>query len=115
MSRVAKKPITVPSGVEVKVEGQLVTVKGSKGQMQHTLHDSVEIARGENNEVLIQVREESQSAWAQAGTARAVVNNLVAGVSDGFEKKLQLIGVGYRAQAQGKVLNLSLGFSHPVN
>lgn len=115
MSRVAKKPISIPAGVEVKVDGQLVTVKGSKGQMQHNVHSFVEVVCEGSKEVVVGVRNDEKLAWAQAGTTRAVVNNLVKGVSQGFEKKLQLIGVGYRAQAQGKVLNLTLGFSHPVN
>lgn len=115
MSRVAKKPITIPSGVEVNIDGQLVTVKGSKGQMQHQLHSAVELTRGDDNQIAVGVRQNSKSAWAMAGTTRAVVSNLVTGVSQGFEKKLQLVGVGYRVQAQGKVLNMSLGFSHPVN
>lgn len=115
MSRVAKKPISLPSGVDVSIQDGLVTVKGAKGQLQHQLHETVEVSRGDNNEVVVAVRDGNQSAWAMAGTTRALVNNLVTGVSTGFERKLQLVGVGYRAQAQGNVLNLSLGFSHPVN
>ncbi len=115
MSRVAKKPIAIPSGVEVHVEGQIVTVKGPKGEMKHLVNDQVSIKKNESNELVVSVVSNSKQAWAQAGTARAVVNNLVTGVSVGFERKLQLIGVGYRAQAQGKTLNLSLGFSHPVD
>ena len=115
MSRVAKKPVSIPSGVEVKIDGQLLTVKGSKGQMQHNLHNLVEVAQNDASEVVVGVREESRDAWIMAGTTRALVDNFVTGVSEGFEKKLQLIGVGYRAQAKGKVLNLTLGFSHPVN
>ena len=115
MSRVAKKPIAIPSGVEINVEGQLVTVKGPKGQMQHLVNNQVSVKKNESNELVVSVVSNSKQAWAQAGTARAVVNNLVTGVSTGFERKLQLIGVGYRAQAQGKSLNLSLGFSHPVD
>ena len=115
MSRVAKKPIAVPAGVEVNIAGQTVNIKGSKGGSALQLHDSVEIARNDDNELVVKVREDSKLAWAQAGTARALVNNVVTGVSTGFERKLELVGVGYRAQAQGKVLNLSLGFSHPVN
>ena len=115
MSRIAKKPIVLPSGVDVKIEGQLVSVKGSKGQLEHKLHKVVSLASNDNNELVINVCEDNPKAWAQAGTARALVSNLVTGVSAGFERKLQLVGVGYRAQAQGKVLNLTLGFSHPVN
>lgn len=115
MSRVAKNPITIPKGVDVAVSGNTVTVKGSNGQMQQTISDLVEVACNDSSQVVVSVREESKTSWAMAGTTRALVNNLVTGVSKGFEKKLQLIGVGYRAQAQGKVLNLTLGFSHPVN
>jgi large subunit ribosomal protein L6 len=115
MSRVAKKPVSVPSGVDVSIDGQVVKVKGAKGQMEHALSALVDVNKNDANEVTVGVREESKDAWSMAGTTRAIINNLVTGVSDGFEKRLQLIGVGYRAQAQGKVLNLSLGFSHPVN
>ncbi|ALP52392.1 50S ribosomal protein L6 [Candidatus Tenderia electrophaga] len=115
MSRVAKKPIPVPSGVDVTIAGQMITVKGGKGQLQESLSDLVDIAKNDANELVVSVREESKESWAMAGTVRAVVSNLVTGVNEGFEKKLQLVGVGYRAQAQGNVLNLSLGFSHPVN
>lgn len=113
MSRVAKSPVKLPKGVEVSVNAQEVVVKGAKGSMSEHLHASVE-AVVEDGEIRIKPREESQQGWAQAGTARALLNNLVTGVSEGFERKLQLNGVGYRAQAQGKVLNLTLGFSHPV-
>ncbi len=115
MSRIAKQPISLPSGVEVKVEGQIVTVKGARGQLEHTLHSDVSIASDGSKQLVVTVNEDSPKAWAQAGTARAVVSNLVTGVSAGFERKLQLVGVGYRAQSQGKVLNLTLGFSHPVS
>jgi large subunit ribosomal protein L6 len=113
MSRVAKSPVKLPKGVEVTVNAQEVVVKGAKGSMSEQLHASVE-ATVEDGELRVKPREESQQGWAQAGTARALLNNLVTGVSEGFERKLQLNGVGYRAQAQGKVLNLTLGFSHPV-
>jgi large subunit ribosomal protein L6 len=115
MSRVAKKPISIPSGVDVAIDGQMITVKGGKGQMQQEISNLVDVARNDANELVVSVRDESKDSWVMAGTMRALVNNLVTGVSEGFEKKLQLIGVGYRAQTQGKVLNLSLGFSHPVN
>ncbi len=114
MSRVAKKPISIPSGVDITIDDQLVTVKGSKGQLQHNVNKFVEIARN-GDELVVGVRSEDKAAWVQAGTARSVISNLVHGVSAGFEKKLTLIGVGYRAQIQGKTLSLSLGFSHPVS
>lgn len=113
MSRVAKAPVSVASGVTVTINGQAVEVKGSKGTLSHTLHPSVSIEQNDGVITVKPVDEEKQS-WAHAGTARALINNMVTGVSDGFEKKLTLIGVGYRAQAKGKNLDLSLGFSHPV-
>ena len=113
MSRVAKSPVKLPSGVEIKADGQALTVKGGKGSLQIELNKLVTVAQ-EDGQVSVRPAEESQQAWAQAGTARAIINNMVKGVSEGFEQKLELIGVGYRAQAAGKVLNLSLGFSHPV-
>ena len=115
MSRVAKKPISIPSGVDITIEDQLVTVKGSKGQLQHSVNKLVEVVRSSDNELVVNVSSEDKTAWTQAGTARSVISNLVHGVSVGYEKKLNLVGVGYRAQIQGKVLNLSLGFSHPVS
>lgn len=115
MSRIAKNPITIPAGVDVSVDGQVVTVKGAKGQLQQVVNNLVKVARNDANDVVVDVCEDTKPSWTMAGTTRALINNLVTGVSTGFEKKLQLIGVGYRAQAQGKVLNLTLGFSHPVN
>lgn len=114
MSRVAKSPVTIPAGVSVTIKGQDVQVKGAKGELSTVLHDLVAIAQ-EGTELKLSPREDSQAAWMQAGTARAVMNNLVIGVSAGFERRLQLIGVGYKAAAKGKVLNLALGFSHPVD
>ena len=114
MSRVAKSPVTIPAGVTVTINGQDVQVKGAKGELSTLIHDLVAVAQ-EGTELKLSPREESQAAWMQAGTARAVLNNLVIGVSAGFERRLQLIGVGYKAAAKGKVLNLALGFSHPVD
>jgi large subunit ribosomal protein L6 len=113
MSRVAKNPVNLPKGVEVAIDGQKVTVKGAKGSLEHQVHDLVEVAV-DDGVFSVKPREESQQAWAVAGTTRALVNNMVTGVSAGFERRLLLNGVGYRAQAQGKTLNLTLGFSHPV-
>ena len=114
MSRVAKSPVAIPAGVTVTINGQDVQVKGAKGELSTLLHDLVAVAQ-EGTELKLSPREDSQAAWMQAGTARAVLNNLVIGVSAGFERRLQLIGVGYKAAAKGKVLNLALGFSHPVD
>ena len=114
MSRVANNPVVLPSGVEVTFNGQAVKVKGAKGEMNHVIHDAVEVSQ-EDSTLTFAARDEEQSSKALAGTTRALLNNMVTGVSQGFEKQLTLIGVGYRAQAQGKTLNLSLGFSHPVD
>jgi len=111
MSRIAKKPITVPSGIDVNIAGQSVTVKGPKGNLVMNLHDSVSITQ---DGAVLTLSPSVDSAMAMTGTMRSLVSNMVTGVSEGYEKKLQLIGVGYRAQAQGNKLNLSLGFSHPV-
>lgn len=113
MSRIAKKPIPIPSGVDVNISGQKVSVKGKKGAMKLLLHPSVTLAQ-EGNQLNTVARSETAQHRAMAGTMRSLVSNMVVGVSDGFERRLQLVGVGYRAQAQGNVLNLTLGFSHPV-
>ena len=113
MSRIAKNPVAIPSGVEVNVNGQEVSVKGPKGSISKRFNEAVEI-KVEDGQVVFAPREGYADGWAQAGTARSIVNNMVIGVTQGFEKKLQLVGVGYRAQAQGNALNLTLGFSHPV-
>jgi len=98
----------------VSINGRTVTVKGSKGQLTLDLHQDVEVAQQEN-EIQCSVRHNSITAKAMSGTTRALISNMVTGVSQGYERKLELVGVGYRAQAQGKKLNLTLGFSHPVN
>ena len=113
MSRIAKNPIAVPSGVEINLAANQLMVKGGKGELSMAINPAVEV-KFEDGQLTFAPAGEAENGWAQAGTARAVANNLVRGVTEGFEKKLQLVGVGYRAQAQGKKLNLSLGFSHPV-
>ncbi|MAT38221.1 MAG: 50S ribosomal protein L6 [Ectothiorhodospiraceae bacterium] len=113
MSRVAKKPVALPKGVEVTIAGQTVKAKGTSGAGEMVLHDNVTISE-ENGELLLAPKSSSKDAVMMTGTMRALVNNLITGVSTGFERKLELRGVGYRAQAQGKNLNLTLGFSHPV-
>ncbi len=114
MSRVAKKPIELPSGVEININGRAVTVKGGKGSLEHTIHSSVQVTQ-DDKVLSFAPRDGSKVSMALTGTTRALVNNMIQGVSQGFEKKLQLVGVGYRAQAQGQKLNLTLGFSHPVD
>ncbi len=114
MSRVGKSPIAIPAGVEVKIAGQDITVKGAKGELSISINQAVEVVN-EDNVLRTLPRDGFDDAQAQSGTARALLNNLVVGVSQGFERKLQLIGVGYRAAAKGNTLNLTLGFSHPVD
>ena len=113
MSRIAKAPITVPAGVEFKVSETFVEVKGKKGSISKLFNNIVQIKQN-GDVVTVSPKKESKDSWAQAGTARAIINNMIIGVTTGYEKKLQLVGVGYRAKAQGKSLNLTLGFSHPV-
>ena len=114
MSRIAKSPIDLPAGVEGKLDGQDVNVKGGKGSMEFSVHPDVRVEI-EDKQVKVSPSSEVNPNWAMAGTTRAQINNMVVGVSTGFQRKLELVGVGYRAQSKGKVLNLSLGFSHPVD
>jgi large subunit ribosomal protein L6 len=114
MSRVAKAPITLPKGVDIALDGKHMVVKGGKGELCYAVNPGVNISV-EGGVLSVQWDKTDKIATAQAGTARAIINNLVTGVSAGFEKKLALVGVGYRAQAKGDVLSLSLGFSHPVD
>ncbi|MCX8048749.1 MAG: 50S ribosomal protein L6 [Methylohalobius sp.] len=113
MSRVANKPIVIPKGVEVKLQDQDLSVKGAKGNLSRRIPDMIEI-QVEGGVIRVRPRTSAKQADAIAGTIRALINNMVTGVSQGFEKKLLLEGVGYRAQAQGNQLNLALGFSHPI-
>jgi large subunit ribosomal protein L6 len=113
MSRVGKRPVAIPSGVTASVEGQTVKVKGPKGQLQFVVHDDVEV-KFDNGEVKVAPKFKTNRAQAMYGTARAQVANLVEGVTKGFEKKLEITGVGYRAAMQGKNLQLALGYSHDV-
>ncbi|MBY6203710.1 50S ribosomal protein L6 [Halomonas denitrificans] len=111
MSRIANYPIELPKAVQFSQDGQTVRVKGPKGELEFDLHPTVEMS---NEDGMLKFAPSADGTSAMAGTMRALVNNMVVGVTDGFEKKLNLIGVGYRAQAQGAKLNLQLGFSHPV-
>ena len=111
MSRIAKQPVTLASNISVDVQGQSVKVKGPKGEMTLELHSSVGIEQNDNELTMNPVND---TAWAMAGTMRALLANVVEGVTNGFNKKLQLVGVGYRVAMKGKDLDLNLGFSHPV-
>ncbi|MDI9846971.1 50S ribosomal protein L6 [Rhodoblastus sp. 17X3] len=114
MSRIGKKPVAVPAGVTAKVEGQKVTVKGAKGELFFVVHDDVNVEMNDN-QIKVDPRFETKRARALWGTARAQINNLVIGVTQGFEKKLEITGVGYKAAVAGKSLQLSLGYSHDIN
>lgn len=114
MSRVANNPVQLPKGVEANFSATQISVKGGKGNLELALHESIEISQ-EGDTLRVSAKNNSRQAVAMSGTFRALINNMVTGVSKGFEKKLQLQGVGYRAKAQGSVLNLSVGYSHPVD
>ncbi len=114
MSRIGKKPVAVPAGVTAKVEGQKVTVKGAKGELSFTVHDDVSVVMNDN-QIKVDPRFETKRARALWGTTRAQINNLVVGVTQGFEKKLEITGVGYKAAVAGKTLQLSLGYSHDIH
>jgi large subunit ribosomal protein L6 len=114
MSRIASKPVSLPKGVDIVEKAGVLNVKGPKGELSMPLNSEVEISIADN-EAMVSGRSGSHFAQAMTGTTWALLNNMVTGVTDGFEKKLELVGVGYRAKAQGKKLSLTLGFSHPVN
>lgn len=114
MSRLSRSPVNVPSGVEVNVDGQVVSVKGQNGRLRHEAHPAVRV-REEGGSLYCQSVEGAPKGEALVGTTRALVKNMVTGVSQGFEKRLQLVGVGYRAQMKGNTLNLALGYSHPID
>lgn len=114
MSRVAKNPIDLPKGVEVSLKGQALSVKGGKGTLTLDVDSSVEVKQ-EENQLVFAARDGAKASRAMSGTTRALVNNMVQGVSAGFERKLELQGVGYRAKVNGNTVNLTLGFSHPID
>lgn len=114
MSRVANSPVQLPKGVEANLSGAEFSVKGSKGNLSITVHETIEVAQ-EAGVLKVFARKPDRKSVALAGTTRALINNMVVGVSEGFQKKLELQGVGYRAKVQGKSLNLTLGLSHPVD
>ena len=113
MSRIAKNPVAIPSGVQVALAGAKLSVKGPKGNLEYEVNPLVQVKQ-EGNLLKFQRTNDSALARAVSGTTRALVNNMVQGVAKGFEKKLTIIGVGYRAAVQGKKLNLTLGYSHPI-
>jgi len=114
MSRIGKKPVAIPSGVTVEVKGSTVIVKGSKGELSYEYLPEVTV-KVEENKVVVERKDDSADACARHGLTRQLINNMVVGVSEGYEKKLEIIGVGYKAQAAGKKLTLNLGFSHPID
>lgn len=114
MSRVAKAPVVIPAGVEVKLDGQVISIKGKNGELFRKINDAV-IMKQEDSAIMFVPRQGHADAWAQAGTARALINSMVIGVTTGFTKKLLLVGVGYRAQIKGDKIGLSLGYSHSID
>ncbi|GEL25995.1 50S ribosomal protein L6 [Pseudonocardia sulfidoxydans NBRC 16205] len=114
MSRIGKLPITVPSGVDVAIEGRTVTVKGPKGTLSHTVIEPITVERGDDGVVVVKRPDDERKSKAYHGLTRTLVNNLVIGVTAGYEKKLEIVGVGYRVALKGSNLEFALGFSHPV-
>ncbi len=113
MSRIGRKPISLPAGVKVTIDGNMVTVQGSKGTLAQMIPDEIAVTQ-EDNQILVQRAGDDKKRRAYHGLSRALIANMVEGVTNGFEKKLELVGVGYRAQMQGKKLVINIGFSHPV-
>ncbi len=113
MSRIGKQPVPIPNGVEVKIEGNKITVKGPKGQLEQDIHPNMKVETAEN-EILVKRPNDSKLNKSLHGLSRSLIANMVEGVTKGFEKKLEIIGVGYRANAKGKSITLNLGFSHPI-
>jgi large subunit ribosomal protein L6 len=114
MSRIGKRPIAVPSGVEVTIDGQHITVKGPKGTLEHTVAEPITVERAEDGSLDVKRPDDERESKAMHGLTRTLVNNLVVGVTDGYVKKLEIHGVGYRVQAKGSDLEFALGYSHPV-
>jgi large subunit ribosomal protein L6 len=114
MSRIGKLPVTVPSGVDVTIDGRTVTVKGPKGTLSHTVIEPITVERGDDGAILVKRPDDERRSKAYHGLTRSLVNNLVVGVTSGYEKKLEIVGVGYRVALKGSNLEFALGFSHPV-
>jgi large subunit ribosomal protein L6 len=114
MSRIGKLPVTVPSGVDVTIDGRTVTVKGPKGTLSHTVVEPITLERDDNGAILVRRPDDERRSKAMHGLSRTLVNNLLVGVTAGYEKKLEIVGVGYRVALKGSNLEFALGFSHPV-
>jgi large subunit ribosomal protein L6 len=114
MSRIAKAPVNIPKGVEVKISGQTIDIKGSSGALSHRVHALVSVTV-DDAQIKVSAKDASKQSKALSGTTRAVLDNMVEGVAQGFERKLEIVGVGFRAQVEGKNLDLSLGYSHPIS
>lgn len=114
MSRIANAPVALPKGVEANISASQISVKGGKGSLDLPLHNLVGVEQ-DGEELKVSAKDSSREAGALAGTFRSLINNMVVGVSEGFEKKLELQGVGYRAKASGKTINLTVGYSHPID
>src|SRR5919107_374341 len=115
MSRIGKLPIPVPSGVDVTLDGDVVTVKGPKGTLQHTVAAPISVQRGDDGQVLVTRPDDERQSRALHGLTRTLISNMVVGVTQGFEKRLEIVGTGYRVQQRGSALEFALGFSHPVH
>lgn len=114
MSRIAKNPVTLPSGVEIRIDNNEIIIKGKQGEIKQKFRPNLVNILIDNNEIKFEPKVVSRASDALSGTLRSLVFNMIIGVTEGFKKKLQLVGVGYRAKAEGMLVNLSLGFSHPV-
>ncbi|WP_028852098.1 50S ribosomal protein L6 [Thermocrispum municipale] len=114
MSRIGKQPITIPSGVDVTIDGQQVTVKGPKGTLSHTVAEPIKVSKAEDGTLVVTRPDDERESRALHGLTRTLVNNLVIGVTEGYEKRMEIHGVGYRVQAKGSDLEFALGYSHPV-
>lgn len=115
VSRLVKNPIKIPSGVNVKIHGRLITVKGKFGELTQIIHDAVQITQEGDKLQILSANNDLPGSNALVGTTHAVIQNVVRGVYEGFQRRLVIVGIGYRAKAQGKTLNLTIGFSHPVD
>ena len=114
MSRIGRLPVTVPSGVDISIAGQDITVKGPKGELKHTVVSPIKVEKNDDGQVVVTRPDDERESRARHGLSRSLISNMVVGVTDGYEKKLEIVGVGYRVTAKGSSLDFALGFSHPV-